>query len=83
MHCSLSFDRTLLLNNTLYFTCKCSVLYNFYKCGTEMQTSSIEVHEGDFALHAHLSKKKHYSFFGGSMVTACRADWGRPHPDVS
>jgi hypothetical protein len=37
--------RTVLLNNTLYNTCKCSVLYNSYKCGTEVQTSSMGLHE--------------------------------------
>jgi hypothetical protein len=37
--------RTVLLNNALYNTCKCSVLYNSYKCGTEVQTSSMGLHE--------------------------------------
>jgi hypothetical protein len=39
------FLRTVLLNNTLYNTCKCSVLYNTYKCGTEVQTSSVGLHD--------------------------------------
>ncbi len=40
---------TVLLNNTLHLQVKCSVLYNSYKCGTEVQTSSMGLH--DVILH--------------------------------
>jgi hypothetical protein len=46
------------LNNTLYFTLKCSVLYNSNKCCTEAQAPSVGSHETIFAFHAHLIKKK-------------------------
>jgi hypothetical protein len=46
------------LNNTLYFTLKCGVLYNSNKCCTEAQAPSVGSHKAIFAFHAHLIKKK-------------------------
>jgi hypothetical protein len=39
------------LNNTLYFTLKCGVLYNSNKCCTEVRAPSVGLHGGDFCPH--------------------------------
>jgi len=60
------------------FVGKLRALYNSYKCRTEVQTASLALYAGDFALHEHLCKK----IIGGKL-TAYRADWGLRHRGVS
>jgi hypothetical protein len=82
------FDRTVLLNNTLYLQVKCSVLYNSYKCGTEGSTSSIHgvAWSRFWTLHAPPGKNKHWVFWatlrhieraGDSGKHCCNASGGR------
>ena len=58
---------TVLLNDTLQFTCKCSVLYNSYKCGTEVQTSSMVLHRA-ILRSMHTRARKYAVCRGGGYV---------------
>jgi len=60
------------LNNTLYFTLKCGVLYNSNKCCTEVQSPSVGTHGGDFCFPWHTkSRKKSATRWGDRGACLC------------